>query len=187
MALLAKPSNDRGFTIIELVGTCALITIMCGIMFGSFQALSATFQGDSDMRVVEWQLKLARETAINQRRSIEVKFTSPNKITVTRNNLPNGTTVISTIYLEHNAKYLQFAGQPDTPDHFGNSTPVYFGTATSVMFTADGMLVDQTGNPINGTIFIGQLGRPGTSRALSVFGPTARIRAYRWNGTGWRP
>src|SRR5579862_1219755 len=166
------PSNDRGFSLIEVILVLALIAGMCGVFFGSFQALSATFQGDSDMRVVEWQLKLARETAINQRRSIEVKFTNPNLITVTRDNLPNGQTVISTIYLEHNAKFMQFAGQPDTPDQFGNASAVYFGTATTIMFTADGMLVDQTGNPINGTIFIGQAGRPGTSRALSVFGPT---------------
>jgi len=165
----------------------ALSAGILGIMFGPFQSLQATYQGDSDMRVVEWQLKLARETAINQRRSIEIKFTNPNLITVTRDNLPNGTTVISTIYLEHNAQFMQFPGQVDTPDKFGNTTAICFGGATAIMFTADGMFVDQNGNPVNGTIFIGQPGRPFTSRALTVFGSTARIRSYRWNGTGWRP
>jgi prepilin-type N-terminal cleavage/methylation domain-containing protein len=184
-----KPGrSDAGFSLLELIFVLAITSLLCGIMFGSFQSLSATIQGDADMRVVEWQLKLARETAINQRRSIEVQFTAPNFIKLVRNNLPNGTTVISTIYLEHNARFVQFTGQGDTPDLFGNASSIDFGAATTkVMFTADGMLVDQSGNPINGTIFIGQLGRPATSRALTVFGPTARIRAYRWNGTHWRP
>ena len=43
------------------------------------------------------------------------------------------------------------------------------------MFTADGMLTDQAGNSINGTIFLGQAGAPMTARALTVFGPTATL------------
>jgi hypothetical protein len=48
------------------------------------------------------------------------------------------------------------------------------------------MLTDPAGNPVNGSIFIGQPGKPLTSRALTVFGPTATIRSYRWNGSAWR-
>src|ERR1022692_729558 len=40
VAPVAQPSRDRGFTIIELVSVLGLIGLMCGIMFGSFQALS---------------------------------------------------------------------------------------------------------------------------------------------------
>jgi hypothetical protein len=53
------------------------------------------------------------------------------------------------------------------------------------MFTADGTLADQTGTPVNGTVFLGQAGSPMTSRALTVFGPTATFRSYRWNGQSW--
>lgn len=179
--------GDAGFTAVELVTVLGIIAILAGIMFGSFQALQATVQGDADMRVVEWQLKLARETAINQRRYIEIRFTNPNRIAVVRDDLPAGTTTISTIYLEHNMQFLMFPGQGDTPDAFGRTAALSFGAATSMMFTPDGMFVDQTGNPLNGSIFLGSPGRPGTARSLTVFGPTARIRAFRWNGTQWRP
>jgi prepilin-type N-terminal cleavage/methylation domain-containing protein len=184
--LSADRSRDTGFTAAELLIVLALSGSVLAIAFGFFQSARATFQGDSDMRVVEWQLKLARETAINQRRSVEIRFTSPNLITVVRRNLPAGTTVISTIYLEHNMKFMQFPGIPDTPDAFGATTPIAFGGAATVMFTADGMFTDGGGNPINGTVFIGQPGKAATARALTVFGPTARIRGFRWNGTQWR-
>ena len=73
----------------------------------------------------------------------------------------------------------------NTPDGFGRASATDFGGAAAVMFTSDGMFTDQTGNPINGSVFLGQPSRPMTSRALTVFGPTARIRVYRWNGTQW--
>ena len=39
------------------------------------------------------------------------------------------------------------------------------------MFTADGLFVDQAGNLVNGSIFIGQLGKPLSARAVTVFAP----------------
>jgi prepilin-type N-terminal cleavage/methylation domain-containing protein len=180
--------SERGFTVVELLTVVAIVSIISAIVIGGFSAYAATVQGDSDMRTVEWQLKLARETAINQRRSVEVQFTAPNHIVLVRHNLPAGTTVVSTIYLEHGAAFMFFGNQPDTPDRFGRATePVAFGAAQQILFTADGMLTDELGNPLNGTVFLGEAGRPMSARALTVFGPTARIRSYRWNGAAWRP
>ena len=179
-------TRTEGFSLIEVLVVLALSMTVLAITVGFFRAALNTFQGDADMRIVEWQLKLARETAINQRRSVEIRFTNPNLITVLRHNIPNGTTVISTIYLEHNTKFMIFPGAPDTPDAFGNAAPVFFNNAAAVMFTSDGMFTDQTGTPVNGTVFFGQPGRHTTARALTVFGPTARIRTFRWNGTQWR-
>lgn len=178
---------DRGFSLLEMMTVLALTSVIAAMVIGSFSVYSQTVQGDADMRVVEWQLKLARETAINQRRAIQVQFTNPNQITLVRQNLPAGTTAISSAFLEHNMRFMQFAGQPDTPDAFGNGAPLAFGPAPAVMFTADGMLTDNAGNPVNGTVFLGEPGKPMTARALTIFGPTARIRTFRWNGSAWRP
>lgn len=179
--------SDYGMSLVELITVLAITTIISGIVFGGFSNYRATTQGDADMRLVEWQLKLGRETAINQRRAIEVHFTNPNLITLVRDEIPNGQTTISTVYLEHNTKFMQFAGEPDSPDAFGNAAPVSFSGAVTVMFTADGMLTDQLGNPTNGSVFLGQGAQPLSARVLTVFGATARIRSYRWNGTAWRP
>jgi len=157
-----------------------------GIGIGSFSNEIATVQGDADMNIVYWQLKLAREIAINQHREVEVRFADPNTITLVRHNVPRGTTVLSTAVLQHRATFRLFQGIPDTPDGFGNVTAVNFGNAQSVMFTADGLFTDQAGNLVNGSIFIGQPDKPLSARAVTVFAPTAGIRTYRWNGSVWK-
>jgi hypothetical protein len=171
---------------VEVLATMGLAMVILAIAIGFYPPAVATIQGDADMRILNWQLKLARETAINQRRSVTLQFVMPNQIQVIRNEIPAGTTVLSTAVLEHNTRFYLFAGQPDTPDGFGRAQPIYFAGVATVMFTADGMLTDAGGNPVNGSIFLGQPGRPLTSRAITVFGPTATIRTYRWNGTQWR-
>jgi len=171
---------------VEIMATLGFVMVILAIAVGFYPPAIATIQGDADMRILNWQLKLARELAINQRRSVQLTFVAPNQIQVFRNEIPTGQTLVSQAVLEHNTQYWLFAGQPDTPDGFGRPTAISFSGATTVMFTADGMLTDAAGNPVNGSIFLGQPGRPLTSRALTVFGPTATIRTYRWNGTQWR-
>jgi type II secretory pathway pseudopilin PulG len=181
-----RADGDHGFTMVEIMATLGLVMVVLAIAVGFYPPAVATIQGDADMRILNWQLKLAREVAINQRRSVQLVFIPPNQVQVVRNDIPAGTTVVSTAVLEHNTRFHLFAGQPDTPDGFGRPSAIWFSGAASVMFTADGMLTDPAGNPVNGSIFMGQPGRPLTSRALTVFGPTATIRTYRWNGTQWR-
>lgn len=179
-------SRQAGYSLLELLLVLALTGITLGFVVGGFRVASSIVQGDASLRIVQWQFKMARETAINQRRAVEIRFTPPNFLSVVRRNIPAGETVISTAVLEHNTQFRRFVGQPDTPDAFGGAVAINFGAATAYMFTADGMFTDQAGNPLNGTVFVGQANKPQTARALTVFGPTARIRGYRWNGSAWK-
>jgi Tfp pilus assembly protein FimT len=183
-------SNPRdrsaGFGLTSTLVVLAIAGVILAISVGFFRNAADSIQGDADMQTIYGQLKVARETAINQRRSVEVQFTAPNTVTLLRHNIPNGTTVISSAVMEHNAQFLLFAGLPDTPDGFGRATAVDLSGATTVMFTADGMFTDQNGQPVNASIFIGQAGHTLTARAMTVFGATAQIRTYRWNGSAWR-
>jgi hypothetical protein len=170
----------------EVLIVFLLMSSVLGIGLGGFTTALNTVRGDASMNIVLWQLKLARETAINQRRSVDVNFTPPNFISVVRRNIPNGTTVVSTAVLEHRSQFYFFPTIPDTPDAFGRTAPVDFNGAATVLFNAEGQTTDPAGNIINGTVFIGKVGEPLTARALTVFGPTAAIRTYRWNGSAWR-
>ncbi len=178
--------RQAGFALPEILVVLALMAVVLGIGIGSFSNEMATVQGDADMNIVYWQLKLAREIAINQRRSVEVVITPPNFISLVRHNVPNGTTVVSTAVLEHRTSFMLFPGMPDTPDTFGNAHAIEFGAAQQVMFTADGLFTDQNGALVNGSIFIGELNKPLSARAVTVFAPTAGIRTYRWTGSSWR-
>ncbi|HVT49445.1 MAG TPA: hypothetical protein VHD57_16775 [Vicinamibacterales bacterium] len=162
-----------------------LIMAVLGIGMGGLNNALDTVRGDASLNIVLWQLKLARETAINQRRSVEVRFTTPNFISVVRHDIPEGTTLISTAVLENQTEFRLFNGLPDTPDGFGDTTALDFGGADTMMFNADGEFTDGTGQIINGTVFIGKSGAPLTARALTVFGPTSTLRSYRWNGAAW--
>ena len=183
---LSHSPSDAGFTLIEMLAVMFVSITVLSISLGGFTLALDTVRGDASMNKVLWQLKLAREAAINQRRAVEIRFTPPNFMTVVRRNIPNGETVISTAVLEHSTNFIRFAGLPDTPDGFGAAAAIDFGAAAAFLFNAEGQFVDEGGNLLNGSIFIGRNGSPGTARALTVFGPTSSIRTYRWNGTEWR-
>jgi type II secretory pathway pseudopilin PulG len=178
-------ADERGFSLPEILTIVALIGVLFGITIIAFQAAATTIQGDSNLRIVERQLKLARDTAVSQRRSIEVQFVPPNELFVIRRDLPAGTTLLQSAVLENNTTFVRFAGIPDTPDSFGGAGAINLGGAATVLFTSDGMFVDGAGTPVNGTIYVGQIGKSVTQRAVTVFGSTARIRTYRWNGSQW--
>ena len=179
-------THEAGHTLPELVITMAIASTVMAICIAWVPPMTEVMQADADLQVLKSQVVLAREAATNQRRSVELQFLSPNVIQVVHQNLPSGTTVLSRAVFEHNVHYVRFNGQPDTPDGFGATSSINLGGAAHVYFTADGTLTDAAGNPLNATLFLGQPTRPLTSRALTIFGATARVRGYRWSGTAWR-
>jgi prepilin-type N-terminal cleavage/methylation domain-containing protein len=178
--------SDRGFTLVELMVALGLIAVMSAVAVMVMPTALRSATADSGSARVVSVLRTAREQAISQRRNVRVTFSAPNQIVVTRINVPSTTTTtLSTTTLESGISFQLFAGVPDTPDAFGNASATAFGTATSVMFTSEGTFVDQNGDPVNGTVFLGKGIDPMTARAVSIFGPTALIRQWRWNSRVW--
>jgi Tfp pilus assembly protein FimT len=152
------------------------------VMPGALQ----TARADSSMTAVVAALRVAREEAISQRRHMQVTFTAPNRIVVSRVEVPGPTlTVTHDERLTNSYTFRLFSGMPDTPDAFGNATAMAFGGASTIRFTSAGEFVDQNGDPVNGTVFIGRDGETLSARAVSIFGPTALIRQWRWSGNAW--
>jgi type II secretory pathway pseudopilin PulG len=180
-------ARDDGWTLIEtmfvmlIIGTVAATTVM--VMPRAVTIAKA----DSTVKHLESVLRRAREQSISQRRNVRVVFNAPNTVQVLRVEVTNPvtTTPLSETILENGAEFRLFAGIGDTPDAFGNATAIAFGTATSVQFTSEGTFVDQVGDEINGTVFIGVPNQPDTARAVSIFGPTALIRSWNWDGRSW--
>jgi prepilin-type N-terminal cleavage/methylation domain-containing protein len=174
-----------GFTAIELMMTMGLMSIL-GSM-AAFQVGNArpALKGDGAMRVVMAQLNTARELAITQRRFIALTFTDPNVVNTIRQEIPNGTTTLSSVPIEGGIQFSLMYYVPDTPDAFGNSSPIAFGSATTIRFGSDGSFVDQSGNPVNGTVFLALPNIPRSFRAVTVMGATGRVRGYKWDGARW--
>jgi len=183
MAIVRRPA--AGFSLIELLLVVSLGAVLTGMTVFAFQAAQRQIRGDANLRLLTSVLETAREQALTQRRSIEVRFVGVNEILTVRHEVPAGETALARVFFEGNGRFTLWAGVPDSPDGFGNTAPVDFGAATEMMFGPDGMFVDVAGVPVNGTVFFGLPSQPETARAVTVFGATGRVRGYRWNGSAW--
>ncbi len=197
-------NRERGFTMIELgVVIVIIITILAMAIFFLQPSLQVA-KYDNAMRQVIDQLRQAREYAIANRRYVQVTFptvvianqpTQYQVVTTERNAPPLGPagvdTVLSTVPIQIPAQFYLFPGAPDTPDGFGNASPIEFeglnpGPVLGMLFQSDGELVDgATFLPINGTVFIGFPNQPTSSRAVTVLGATGRVRGWKYTGAAW--
>jgi prepilin-type N-terminal cleavage/methylation domain-containing protein len=176
--------NSSGFSLIELLTVVLLIGIIGGMAIFGIQSVLPTVWSDAAMNRVVTFMRLGRETAVTQRRPVDVRFTPPNRIDLVRIDAA-GETPLSTVELESNPSFILTPGLPDTPDAFGNGEPVDFDGSDTIRFLADGTLSDGVGIPLNGSIFIGTAGNPLASRAITVTGVTGRATPYRWTGNQW--
>ena len=192
MSRNVRPRNrfrqSDGFTALELLMTVGIMGVLMAIAIFQIGQTIPGYKGDGAMRVVIAQINTAREMAITQRRIMRVMFTSPNQLSIIREEVtsPATTTTLSSVLLEGGAGFNLVAGVPDTPDAFGNSSATYFGTATQIRFSTDGTLIDQSGFTLNGSVFVSIPRLPRSLRAVTVLGSTGRVRGYRWDGANWK-
>lgn len=179
--------SPRGFSAIELLMTLGIFGTVSAMAVFQIGIARPGIKGDGAMRTVMAQLNTARELALTQRRNIRINFINTNQIQLIRQEVPivNGTTVLSTIDIEGGITYGLTPGLPDTPDGFGNASGVDFGAAVQMVFNSDGTLVNQSGTPISGSIFMSIPGQSRSSRAVTILGATGRVRGYKWNSRAW--
>ena len=182
-----KPrSNVTGFSLVEIVIVMATIGTMAAAASVLMPALINQSKSDGATAQVLNTLRVARDRAIGERRNVEVRFLGTNHIQIARQEIPGpATTVVADMFLEGGQKYLQFTGVGDTPDYFGALGPIAFGSTPKIMFTSEGTFVDSVGDELNGTLFMGKPGEPTTARAITIFGTTALLHVWKWDGRQW--
>jgi prepilin-type N-terminal cleavage/methylation domain-containing protein len=178
--------NASGFTLVEMLMVLAVLGVVFAMAVVVTPALVNSSRADSAMVAAINAVELARNRAVGERREFQVIFTTPNRIQVLRVEVPGpGTTTVADTVLDNGQEYVKFSGVPDTPDLFGNATAIDFGTTPTIRFTSDGSLLDSSGDPVNGSVFFGDNARATSARALTIFGATGLIHAWKWDGRQW--
>jgi prepilin-type N-terminal cleavage/methylation domain-containing protein len=189
--------RSRGFSLIELCVTVALGLVIAGIAVVQAQPALRQINANNAKSQVQAMLRQARETAVSDRRDVQVEFlVNPagfppgSYVRLTRiGGACCANTVILMAPVPNSVIFTTFNGEPDTPDAFGNGGPIFFGglnggPPAGMIYQSDGtFVINGVGTPINGTVFMGIPNQPTTARAITILGATGRVRAYHISGT----
>jgi Tfp pilus assembly protein PilE len=175
-----------GFTLLETMMVVALVMVVSGIAIPVSRNMIARTKAKSvTMEMLTW-FEMARNRATAERRNFEVTISSTQRtITLERVEASGSKTPILVRQLPENVTFVQYSGVGDTPDQFGAGSAIDFDGPAPYMFTSEGMFVDGNGDPSNGTIFMGKPGLPDTGAAMTVFGTTGLLRAWKLAGKQW--
>jgi prepilin-type N-terminal cleavage/methylation domain-containing protein len=202
LAMKSKSKRQRGFTLLETMVSIGIILTVAGILvvksFGSMES----YKSNSAMDTVVSQLRVARQLAISQRRTVfvwvDTTFTGggagSQHINYQIQPAPKSAELagpLVSVALPGQTQYLLPAGVPDTPMAFGtcSGNAVCIGNVNGgppiMQFNSTGTFTDGTGlAPLNGTIFVSIAGQSITTRAVTVMGGTGRVRPYTYTGAG---
>jgi type II secretory pathway pseudopilin PulG len=205
LAMNSKTRNQRGFTLLETLVAVGIIFTVTGILvmksFGSMES----YKANSAMDVVVSELRVARQLAISQRRTVfvwvDTTFTGGgggtqhiNYQVQPRPKSGDAAGPLVITGLPGQTQFLLPTGVPDTPMGFGtcSQSAVCIGNVNGgppiMQFNSTGTFTDGTGlTPLNGTIFVSLPNQPLTTRAVTIMGGTGRVRPYNYNGPsgGW--
>ncbi|WP_291981863.1 type II secretion system protein [Luteitalea sp.] len=184
-------TSAAGFTLIEVLITVTIVGVLLSMSLLVLPGAIAAAKADSGSSQLSALLRTAREQAVTERRNVEVRFQAPDAIEAWRedidaNGAQIGQTLVQQVFIGERMELRRFIELPDTPDGFSaGATAVEFTGAAPWSFTSEGTLVDANGDVVNGTVFLGRPFEPLSARAVTLFGPTALLREWQWNGRAW--
>jgi prepilin-type N-terminal cleavage/methylation domain-containing protein len=188
--------KNRGFSLLELMIVIVIGLIMAGV---SFMALMPLFKENHVDQAYDTTLSVIRNyrnLAITQSKRYIIGFTAPGTITVQYWGVGVPTSpppvTVATYTLPQDMQFAVQAGFPATaPDGFGTGvTAIDFdqgmglGSQSTIMFMPDGSSQDTLGNYNSGIVYITRPGDMYSSRAITVFGTTGRVRGWRLYNPG---
>jgi prepilin-type N-terminal cleavage/methylation domain-containing protein len=206
------PRRDmRGFSMVELLIVLTIAVIMMGVAYitlkGSLQ--DAHINNAYDTAIT--QLRIARERAIAERSRYVVAFgatvppgaaagvPAPDARSIQMwhyvfaQPVSPAPVLISSVELPSDVQFQAVGGLPNPgPDNWGTgATALDFGQGigpgglTYVMFMPDGSSQDTLGNYNSGVMYMARGGTLLSSKAVTVFGTTGRVRGWRLNAGAW--
>lgn len=207
--------ESGGFSLLELMIVLAVCMIVAGMSFMALQPALKDARANHAYEDVLMQLRVGRQRAITERKQYIVCFGvaapagaltpmgAPTVRSVQMFRWDAGTalsaaTQISANVLPSDMQFLTVAGIPTSPaavpDGFGTGvTAIDFdqgvgaGVKNQVMFMPDGSAHDTNGSWNSGVIYVARAADVYSSRAVTLYGTTGRIRGWRLTSTAGGP
>ncbi|MGH9544168.1 MAG: pilus assembly FimT family protein [Terriglobales bacterium] len=202
-----RARGARGFSLLEMMIVICLLLVVAAITFMAVQPALKDARANQAYEDVLMQLRTARQRAIAERKQYIVCFGiaapagaltpkgAPSVKSVQMFRWDAGTALSATVQITVNQlptdmQFQTLAGLPNTaatvPDGFGNAaTAIDFdqnvaGKITNqVLFMPDGSAHDVNGNLNSGIVYVSRNGDLYSSRAVTLYGATGRIRGWR--------
>jgi prepilin-type N-terminal cleavage/methylation domain-containing protein len=190
--------KESGFSLIETVVVVAIISITLAMaLVGIVPAINSS-RSNSGMELVLGELRRAHERAIDERRIYRVTFVAPQTIQVDVGLVVAiGSTITGSspafvaaqppMLLPATVQFLVIPGIPATaataPDGLGSGAKaidldVANGGGTQIYFQPDGRALDALNRLNDGVVYVAEPGNLYSSRAVSVFGSTGRVKSW---------
>ena len=138
---------------------------------------------ETALQTVVQELRLARQLSMDSRRLHRISFTTPGTITTTRRETDASTTQVRVINLPNDVQLYRNSISSE-PDQFVTTGAISFNSETSVTFRPDGSAVDTSSQVCNGVVYLGRPGELESTRAVTLFGATGRIKGFRYRNSG---
>ena len=183
--------KHRGFSLLELIITIAIGFVMAGVTILALTPLFKQNHVDAAYDTALSVIRSYRSQAIAQSKRYIITFTAPGTITVqywgVALPVSPAPVTVATYALPEDIQFAVQAGFPNNaPDGFGaGGTAIDFdqgmglGSQNYIMFMPDGSSQDTLGNYNSGVLYLTRPGDLYSSRAISVFGTTGRVRGWR--------
>ncbi len=195
-SLPLSPSSNRnrgmqGFTLVELLVVVVVSLIAAAVTFINVTPALRQLHVDNAYATTISTMDSARARATSLRRTYLVTLTLPGTITIT--DAVDATAppvMVSTLPsdVSFDAESGIPATNPTAPDRLGNGQPdgpicfdigVTVNCSNSFLFYPDGSARDAAGNVNNGVVYIARPGEVRTSRAITLYGLSGRLRGWR--------
>lgn len=202
-----RDCRARGFSLLEMMIVICILMIIGGISFMALQPALKDARANSAFESAMMPLRVARQRAIAERKQYIVCFGiaaptgaltpmgAPTAQSVQIFRWDAGTalsaaTQVTAVTLPIDINFQTIPGLPNTPatvpDGFGNATValdfdqgVAGAIKNQVMFMPDGSAHDVNGNLNSGILYVARNGDLYSSRAVTLYGATGRIRGWR--------
>jgi len=188
--------KHRGFSLLELMIVIAIGFIMAGVTFMALMPLFKENHVDQAYDTTLSVIRNYRNQSITQSKRYIITFTAPGTMTVQYWGwavpVSPAPVTVATFTLPPDIQFAVQAGFPAAaPDGFGTGVTALdfdqgmgLGSQNYVMFMPDGSSQDTLGNYNSGVLYLTRTGDMYSSRAISVFGTTGRVRGWRLYNQG---